>query len=161
MDVGPFQSAIGSDLVTDRSICAAPPEWSLCLLGRTNTYEVMKNSIITALAIFLSSVAVQAQEKTTTLSSNTDPREQCLMATGADWARLGIDQEQILSVNAIQSTCMQDCVAARDAGSGITSVVDRHIAELRKVLTPEQFDSWDRWCSDKLSTRTEPSKQVQ
>jgi len=121
----------------------------------------MKNSIIAALALFLSSITVHAQEKTTTLSYNTDPREQCLMATGADWARLGIHQEQILSVNAIQSTCMQDCVAAREAGSGITSVMDRHIAELRKVLTPEQFDSWDKWCSSKLSPKAVPSKQVQ
>lgn len=121
----------------------------------------MKNSIITALALILSCVSVQAQEKSTTLSSDTDPREQCLMATGADWARLGIDQEQILSVNSIQSTCMQDCVAAREAGSGITSVMDRHIAELRKVLTPEQFDSWDKWCSDKLMSKDVPSKQVQ
>lgn len=121
----------------------------------------MKNSIIVALALFVSTSVAQAQEKPRMVSVDNDPREHCLMATGADWARLGIDQEQILRVNAIQSTCMQDCVAAREAGSGITSVVDRHIAELRTVLTPGQFASWDTWCSEKIRTKSTSKKSDQ
>jgi len=123
----------------------------------------MRTSIITALALYFSCMTLQAQQKTTMVSSDPakDPREHCLMATGADWARLGIDQEQILRVNTIQATCMQDCVAARESGQGITSVMDRHIAELRTVLTPDQFESWNKWCNEKISTKATPQKSAQ
>lgn len=84
-----------------------------------------------------------------------DPREQCLMATGADWARLGIDGDQILRVNAIQSECLQDCVAAKERGTGISAVLDRHVATLRTVLSPDQFRQWSAWCQEKHGGRVD------
>jgi hypothetical protein len=88
---------------------------------------------------------------TSELMEQKDPREQCLMATGADWARLGVDQEQIMRVNAIQSNCLQDCVAAREGSGNISAVMDRHIDELRRSLTPEQFEMWSTWCNEKIA----------
>ena len=116
--------------------------------------------LLTILSVSLMHVGVQAQApaavgtaKSTRSAKpvkHADPREKCLMATGADWARLGVDQQQILRVNAIQSTCLQDCVAARESGSDISGVLDRHIADLRTVLGPEQFAKWEEWCKGKI-----------
>jgi len=86
-------------------------------------------------------------------AANADPREECLMATGADWARLMIDQEQIMRVNAIQNTCLENCTAAKERGGDVKSVIDGHIAELRTVLTPDQFQKWSEWCAEKIGTK--------
>lgn len=86
-------------------------------------------------------------------AAGSDPREECLMATGADWARLMIDQDQIMQVNAIQSTCLQDCAAAKEHGGDVKAVMDRHIAELRTVLTPEQYQRWSEWCAGKIGPK--------
>ncbi len=111
----------------------------------------MRKINLTIIAACLFASGALAQDAATTTSTG-DPREQCLMATGADWARLGITQEQILRVNAIQSLCLQNCVAAKESGTGTSAVLDRHIAELRGVLTPEQFGSWKEWCAEKVES---------
>lgn len=128
----------------------APTEWILIRVVRTNDPKTMKN--LSVLLLFLTSYTLdmQAQDPVGTSSKNKDPREQCLMATGADWGHLGIGQEQILGINSIQATCMKDCEVARGSDTDVTSVMDRHIAELRKVLTPEQFNEWDAWCKNEV-----------
>jgi hypothetical protein len=122
----------------------------------------MKSSRAILFVLACYSVVAQAQVSTRATHSQKDPREQCLMATGADWAGLGLDQDQILQVNSIQATCMKDCEAAREKESGITSVMDRHIAELRKVLTPQQYQQWDAWCTKEMrgsSDKEDTSKE--
>ncbi|MEI2420648.1 hypothetical protein V6O07_10275, partial [Arthrospira platensis SPKY2] len=66
----------------------------------------MKNAMFTLLLMTFAAGAF-AQAATASASKASDPRENCLMATGADWARLGIDADQIMRVNAIQSECLQ------------------------------------------------------
>jgi len=111
----------------------------------------MKKTLLSIILLSFLSVGAFAQStaKVAKAEKAHDPREKCLMATGADWARLGIDQSQIMRVNAIQSTCMQDCVAAKESGSDLRSVIDRHIADLRTVLSPDQFAQWEDWCKGK------------
>ena len=108
--------------------------------------------IITTTTALFFALGAKAQDAGSKATAVSDPREQCLMATGADWARLGISQDQILRVNEIQSLCLQDCVAAKGSGAGTSAVLDRHIAELRGVLTPEQFGSWKEWCAEKVGS---------
>jgi len=108
----------------------------------------MKKTIITILVACVLPAGLAAQE--TKPVAMQDPREHCLMATGIDWARLGVDGDQVLLVNAIQSECLQDCVAAKESGGGrLPAVLDRHIAELRKVLSAEQFAQWSKWCHER------------
>jgi hypothetical protein len=108
----------------------------------------MRKMIIT-ISTCLIAVGAIAQADTTRTYTSGDPREQCLMATGGDWGKLGLTQEQIRAVNEIQSTCMQDCVAAKEGGANVSAVLDRHVAQLRKVLDPEQFERWTAWCAEK------------
>jgi hypothetical protein len=111
----------------------------------------MKHILIMITACLFAFGAFGQEGKTVSeLMKEKDPREQCLMATGADWARLGVDQEQIMRVNAIQSSCLQDCVAAREGAGDVSAVMDRHIEELRRSLSPEQFEKWSKWCNNKI-----------
>lgn len=121
---------------------------------------VAVNQILTAMErmlmiLFTATLMMTASygQGPTAPAAGADPREECLMATGADWARLMIDQDQIMRVNAIQNTCLQDCTAAKESGGDVKAVMDRHIAELRTVLTPDQFQRWSEWCAEKIGSK--------
>lgn len=107
----------------------------------------MRKLIIT-ISTCLFAMGAMAQADSTRTSTSGDPREQCLMATGGDWGKLGLTQEQIMAVNEIQSACVENCATAKESGAHNSAVVDQHIAELRKVLDPEQFEQWTAWCGE-------------
>lgn len=74
---------------------------------------------------------------------------------GADtWTTLGLSTEQMAKVKEIQAACQKDHEAV---GTKSTGHVGKHEAELKAVLTPEQFTNWSKWCSEqRKATKTKP-----
>ena len=80
--------------------------------------------------------------------------EPCLLATNKEtWASLGLSAEQIAKVEGLQTTCKTACAAVSETGERdvktAAAVMEKHEDEVRKVLTEEQYNKWQTWCSER------------
>lgn len=121
----------------------------------------MKSFFLPA-AFALMSVAATAQstlvaENTTTQPSNTveaivvDGHDDCLSRTTPEaMTSLGLSPEQQGKVRDIQAAHKKEC-AAHDATTTAevkAKVADKHEAQVKEVLTPDQYTKWVAWCAD-------------
>ena len=122
----------------------------------------MKTLTVIFAAAMLISTSANAQTKVepsaeqATKPMKSSPEHSCLMETDlAAWKTLGLNDDQLTKVQVIQTTCKKECEAAKasaldeKAAMEHTASMERHTAELKEVLTPEQHTKWVDWCSDR------------
>ena len=116
----------------------------------------MKATILGIALLFAVSATAQSTPSSTMQTAKGD-RHACIMADDATWASLGLTKEQLTRVHEIQAACKSNYTTAKDADAK-TASVSKHEGELKAVLTPEQFDKWQKWCADRKTTSsTTPS----
>jgi hypothetical protein len=112
---------------------------------------MIKKAFLLAAMVAMGSVAM-AQQQRSASGEPIDPREQCVMAGGLDWARIGVNTAQVKRINAIQASCQDKCSAAKQGEGELTEVIDKYIADLQTILSPQQFADWNKWCSGLQTT---------
>lgn len=116
----------------------------------------MKTFILTLGLALLGANAVAQSKPGVTAAT---PGHECVMATDANaLASLGLSPEQTAQVSAIQADCKKACAAAaKDASMSLAS--DTHVAQLKGVLTAEQYSKWVAWCANApAKTEMAPAK---
>lgn len=86
--------------------------------------------------------------------------QSCIVATDPGvWASLKLTTDQLERVKRVQEACLEECEAAgaaKAAGSSIsTADGSTVVAELKNVLSADQFTEWLAWCSQRPA---EPEK---
>ncbi len=116
----------------------------------------MKTFILTLGLALLGANAVAQSKPATTKASGS---HECIMATDANaLASLSLSPEQTAQVTAIQADCTKACAAASmDADK--QQIGDKHAAQLKGVLTAEQYSKWVAWCANApAKTELTPAK---
>jgi hypothetical protein len=80
--------------------------------------------------------------------------QSCIMGTDPSvWASLKLTTDQLERVKRVQEACLEECEAAgaaKAAGSTIsTADGSTVVAELKNVLSTDQFAQWITWCSQR------------
>ncbi|MCB0765302.1 MAG: hypothetical protein R2815_05295 [Flavobacteriales bacterium] len=119
----------------------------------------MKTTIATLGLLLFTTLGTQAQE---TMSSPPPAKadmskHECIMAGADTWTSLGLSAEQVAKVKDIQATCKKEAEAMKaDATRMEGKSMDhasKHEAELKAVLTPEQYTKWTKWCEEKHGSK--------
>jgi len=80
----------------------------------------------------------------------------CIMATDANTlASLGLTADQTKRVEAIQAACKESHTAKTTDGIEQPAKVD-HEAELKAVLTADQYAKWTSWCKERSMKSEKP-----
>jgi hypothetical protein len=129
----------------------------------------MKKTLI-AFAVALG-CALNANAQSAVVADNVAPAvvttseggtHDCLMkADASTWASLGLNADQTKKANDIVAACKRDCeVEMKEKGTHDHAAMVKHEAELKAVLTPEQYTKYQAWCKDKgaKSDKTEMKK---
>ena len=128
----------------------------------------MKKTLI-ALGVALG-CALNANAQSAPLAENTEATaatheevsNDCIMrADASTWTALGLNAEQTKKANEIVASCKRDCEAEmKEKGTHDHPAMQKHEAELKAVLTPEQYTKYQTWCKDKAvkSDKTEMKK---
>ena len=108
---------------------------------------------MTAAALCIGMFGAQAQTTPTKMAPSpkpaaamAHPAHNCMMASDNDWASLKLSAEQTTKVKAIQAECMKECGAMMKTDPKMATMMDKHEARVKEVLTPEQYASWMKWC---------------
>ncbi|QQR86728.1 MAG: hypothetical protein IPJ76_00450 [Flavobacteriales bacterium] len=130
----------------------------------------MKNILLPA-ALVLMSIAATAQstlvaENTATATTAeaivTDGHDDCLSRTTPEAMNsLGLTPEQMGKVRDIQASHKKECTAAEATKSVETKakITDKHEAQVKEVLTLDQYTKWLTWCADQpAKTEVTPKK---
>ena len=121
----------------------------------------MKSFFLPA-ALVLMSAAATAQstlvaENTTAQPSNTmeaivvGGNDDCLSRTTPEaMTSLGLTPEQMGKVRDIQAAHKKECAAhdATTTAEAKTKVSDKYKAQVKEVLTPDQYTKWLTWCAE-------------
>ncbi|MFZ1687454.1 MAG: hypothetical protein WAU70_08540 [Flavobacteriales bacterium] len=113
-------------------------------------------------------IAVGASAQSTTVAKAATPAtaastHQCLATTDdAAWTSLGVKPDQLTRVHAIQADCKKACGAltAEEKAAKEADVVAKHEADLKAVLTPEQYVNWQKWCATKEGTKAKSESKM-
>lgn len=103
---------------------------------------------LTAAALCFGLLGAQAQN---TKGQDVQSPKNCLTSTtDKDWTTLGLNAEQSAKVKELQAEwraneSAKTVNAKTDARSA--PVMDSYEAKVKDVLTPEQYESWVKWCS--------------
>ena len=121
----------------------------------------MKTTILTLGFALLCAISANAQSTPSSTAPTKDPakgdRHACIMAGADTWTTLGLSADQVTKVKEIQASCKADYGMAKEKDAQNTSVA-KHEAELKAVLTPEQYTNWTKWCAERKTTSmTEPA----
>lgn len=114
--------------------------------------------LMMAAALCAGTLSAQAQSTPTESTSSSatataqkptpQARKDCLKTTDADWKALGLTAEQMTQVKAIQAEHEKACTSMKkDDTAGAAAMVDQHEARIKEVLTPTQYDSWQKQCT--------------
>jgi Spy/CpxP family protein refolding chaperone len=110
--------------------------------------------LMTAAALCIGMLGAQAQGTTPAkpapakpTATAAHPAHNCMMATDKEWTSLKLTADQTTKVKAIQETCMKECGAMMKTDPKMAQMMDKHEAEVKAVLTPEQYSNWMKWCS--------------
>lgn len=138
----------------------------------TKTNSTMKSFFLPA-AFTLMSAAATAQstlvaENTTTPPATTveaivvDGHNDCLARTTPEaMTSLGLTPEQMGKVRDIQAAHKKEC-AAHDASTTAETkakVADKHEAQVKEVLTSDQYTKWLTWCAEQPAKTEETPKK--
>lgn len=119
----------------------------------------MKSFFLPAVLVLMSAAATA---QSTLVAENTsspapvevvvvDGHDDCLSRTTPEaMTSLGLTPEQQGKVRDIQAAHKKEC-AAHDATTTTetkTKVADKHEAQVKEVLTPDQYTKWLTWCAD-------------
>ena len=108
--------------------------------------------LMTAAALCLGMMTAQAQTgKTAPMASNTT---NCIATTtDKDWASLGLTAEQTTKVKEIQGECRKasDKMKADNMDSKESPMLNKYEEEVKKVLTPAQYEKWVKECSTRAA----------
>jgi hypothetical protein len=123
----------------------------------------MKTSPIILSLALIASASVSAQS---TPQMKSSPEHTCMMETTAsDWKTIGLDADQLAKVQDIQSMCKKECASVKADKTGTVDLdhqaaMAKHTADVKSTLSPEQYDKWVAWCSQR-STKAdqEPMKK--
>lgn len=128
--------------------------------GNLKTRRNMKY-LMTAAALCLGMWSAQAQ--TGTPATIQPANHNCLASTtDKDWARLDLNAEQTTKVKAIQGESMKanDKLKADNMDSKESPMLNKYEEELKKVLTPAQYEKWVKECSTRAGKPTENKNAV-
>lgn len=111
--------------------------------------------ILTAAALCIGMFGAQAQNApakpvntlTPVATTPAHPAHNCMMASDKDWASLKLTAAQTGRVKAIQAACMKDCGARMKTDPKMSAMMDKHEAEVKTVLTADQYTQWMKWCA--------------
>lgn len=121
-----------------------------------NPKTIMKTLLTTIGMVLFASTTLIAQDMKGE-PTRTD-KHACIMADAGTWTDLGLSAEQLEKVKVIQTSCKKEYEAAKAAGTKYTEA-SRHEADLKTVLTPDQYTKWSQWCSaDRAAKPVEGSK---
>ncbi len=114
--------------------------------------------LMTAAALCIGMFGAQAQTTPTKATpaakpavAMAHPMHNCMMASDKDWASLKLSAEQTEKVKGIQAECMKECGAMMKTDPKMAKMMDKHEANVKAVLTPEQYENWMKWCSAQAS----------
>jgi hypothetical protein len=83
--------------------------------------------------------------------------QKCLLGTFDDtWSALRLSDDQLNRIRLVQSACREECEVAgahrtKDASSNANG--SAVLAEVKNILTAEQYAAWVTFCSDGRETR--------
>lgn len=117
----------------------------MAIEGSNLKTDPMRTILLTCAFALLTSATAFAQEKATTTKPVQSEKHACIMAQADTWTDLGLDQDQVTKVKAIQASCKKEHDAATAAGTKYEGAA-KHENELKAVLTPEQYTKWSQWC---------------
>lgn len=119
----------------------------------------MKNFLLPAALVLMSAaataqstlVAENSTQPATVEAVIVDGHDDCLSRTTPEtMTSLGLSPEQQGKVRDIQAAHKKEC-AAHDATTNAetkANVADKHEAQVKEVLTPDQYTKWVAWCAD-------------
>ena len=118
--------------------------------------------LITAAALCLGMLSAQAQ--TTKGESMKPAAHNCVASTtDKDWASLGLTADQTSKLKSIQSECMKSSskMQADHMESKESPMMNKYEDEVKKVLTPAQYEKWVKQCSTRAEKPTEDKKMME
>lgn len=96
---------------------------------------------------------------TATQKPVTQAHKDCLKTTEAEWKALGLTVEQMTEVKAVQAEHEKACAGMKkDDAAGAAAMVDQHEARIKELLTPTQYDSWQKQCTA-MATPAKPMEK--
>lgn len=118
----------------------------------------MKTIIIPAALALFSLAIVPSSSFAASLTPGGDD---CLKKTDRSaLSSLGLSADQIGKVEAIKATHERECAAMTEkkvTDAEATAMQDKHLAEVKEVLTADQYASWMKWCAQQPAKDTKPS----
>ena len=112
----------------------------------------MKNSVLTAAFVLVSTFGF-AQDKSTTTTSVTKENSKteqvghgCHMADAKAMESLKLNPEQKTKMEAIMANCSKECGAVPEGDAKRKETMEKYQSEIKNVLTAEQFKSWKTSC---------------
>lgn len=115
--------------------------------------------------ILLASLALFGATNATAQSSSDTAEpvatHECIMASdAAALTSLGLSPEQIVKVAEVQDVCQKECdTAMKERTIGTPDEMDKHVAQVKALLTPQQFTSWLEWCGKSPAKSELPIKK--
>lgn len=112
------------------------------------------------------STPTETKDKTATATQQpgAQAHKDCLKTSDADWKALGLTAEQLTRVKAIQAEHEKACAGMKDESgmkkdpAGAAAMADQHEERIKEVLTPAQYDSWQKQCTA-MATPAKPMEK--
>ncbi len=109
---------------------------------------------MTMLKLLIPTIALVLCGSSMAQSTATDPSSEalqsCLLGTNAEtWKAMELTRDQTVRAMRIQEACKEECAVAgakKPANSISTADGSTILAEMRNVLTPEQYRQWVNYC---------------
>lgn len=127
----------------------------------------MKNILFPAALMLMGTLTATAQSAmvadnstTTTTVAATEPgTDDCVARTTPEaWTSLGLSAEQMSKVSAIQGDHKKACAAMADK-KATSEMTDKHTAQIKEVLTTDQYTKWMDWCQQRAQGTSKPESK--
>jgi len=116
-----------------------------------------------AAALCAGMMSAQAQTTPTdhskTLTATQEGKKDCMKTTEAEWKSLGLSADQITRVKAIQDEHTKACAGMKKDDARADAMVDKHEESLKEVLTPLQFENWQKQCTAMATPKEQMPKK--
>lgn len=130
----------------------------------------MRTLLLTTAAVLFSAMTATAQSNlvadnvaTSTTNASATGGDDCMVRTTSDaWSSLGLSADQLTKVQDIQATHRKECVAAKkDKSMSDKAGMCKHDAQIKEVLTADQYTKWQAWCAKQPSNTATPQSTPQ
>lgn len=122
----------------------------------------MKKHLLFTFSVVLFGCGTFAQTQASGPSSEV--LQSCLLGTDAGtWGTLKLTSDQLERVRRVQEACKEECAASMEKSPTQRSISTADgntvIAELKNILTPEQYQAWSAQCAGGAGTAPAPASK--